>query len=127
MAECDNVSQRQNRMAHYHTTTPLIHMMKTTPEQQIQIQQLKSQIQQLKLSLLNHYSDNNLPLPKNIFQFTPPFPPTNRTSPGRGCVGLQGDLQVILAMRGEGVRPLLGEDVQVIMVLRGDLWEKKGI
>ena len=30
-------------------------------------------------------------------------------------------------MRGEGVRLLLQEDVQVIVVLRGDLWEKKGI
>ena len=30
-------------------------------------------------------------------------------------------------MRREGVRLLLREDIQVIMVRRGDLWEKKGI
>ena len=30
-------------------------------------------------------------------------------------------------MQGKGVRLLLREDVQVIMVLRGDLWEHKGI
>ena len=30
-------------------------------------------------------------------------------------------------MRGKGVRPPLREDVQVIVVLRGDLWKKKGI
>ena len=30
-------------------------------------------------------------------------------------------------MRGKGIRLHFREDIQVIMILRGDLWEKKGI
>ena len=30
-------------------------------------------------------------------------------------------------MRGEGIRVLFREDIRVIVVLRGDLWEEKGI
>ena len=48
-------------------------------------------------------------------------------SPGRGCARLQGDLQVIFAMRGKGVGSLLAEDIQVIMVSGWDLGVQVGM